>query len=370
MSTNESKMRLLLLSLFIFITLYLIRFYTSGYSFEEGQMVRVSGRLSEEPTVVNGRQRLVISNIRVYADQFPEYHYGGWLSVEGEAAMGKGGWYLKNAKVGEVLEVPKVSKALPRLRQRILELYGKFLPEPHSALLSGIVLGTKSSLAPTFFEGLRTTGTLHVVVASGMNISLFAGSILNGLAIFVSRRRAIIPALLGVLTYVVLVGFEPPIVRAAVMGAISFAAQAYGREFDAWRALFISAALLLLLNPLWLFDVGFQLSFAATAGMLAFGVRIHRLLSHVAGFMREGLSTTLAAQIPVTPILFVAFGQVSLVSPLVNALILWTVPFIMAGGMLVALLGLVWEPIGQLASWFVWLLLEYFVTIVRLFSNV
>ena len=80
------------------------------------------------------------------------------------------------------------------------------LPEPHGALLSGIVLGTKTSLDPQFFEGLKTTGTLHVVVASGMNITLFAGSILQGLAVFMGRRKAIIPALVGVFIYVVLVG--------------------------------------------------------------------------------------------------------------------------------------------------------------------
>lgn len=365
-------MKLLLLSISIFIILYLIRFYTSGYGFEEGQKIRVSGRLAEEPALVNGRQRLVISNIRIYLDQFPEYHYGDRLSIEGEVAKGRAGWYLKDPKVVPLDDArgKPVSKALPRLRQMILELYGKFLPEPHSALLSGIVLGTKTSLDPEFFEGLRVTGTLHVVVASGMNITLFAGSILNGLAIFTSRRRAILPALLGVLIYVVLVGFEPPIVRAAVMGSIAFVAQAYGKEFDAWRALFISAGLLLLLNPLWLFDVGFQLSFAATAGMLAFGNSIHGFLGRAPKFIREGLSTTLSAQIAVSPILLFSFGQVSLISPIVNVLILWTVPFIMAGGMIIAIVGLILEPIGQVVAWFVWLLLEYFVRVVTLFANV
>ncbi|MDO8503837.1 MAG: ComEC/Rec2 family competence protein [bacterium] len=361
-------MKLPLLSLFIFIGLYLLRLDAIRPSFQEGQMVRVSGPLSEEPTLVDGRQKLVVGNIRVYLEQFPEYHYGDRIVVEGEVAKGKGGWYLKDPRVAPLDDARGKQVSLYGLRRRILELYGKFLPEPHSALLSGIVLGTKSSLAPTFFEGLKTTGTLHVVVASGMNISLFAGSILTILAVFMGRRRAILPSLFAIFLYVALVGFQPPIVRAAIMGSIAFTAQAYGREFDAWRALFLSAAVLLLINPLWLFDVGFQLSFAATAGMLAFGSRLNTFLGRVPQFVRGDLATTLSAQIAVFPILLFSFGQVSLISPLVNVLILWTVPFIMIGGMIIALLGLIFEPIGQIAAWFVWLLLEYFVRVVGLFS--
>lgn len=366
-------MRLLLLSLLIFVPTYLIRFYTVRPSFKEGQRVRITGQISEEPLVVEGRQRLLVGGVRVYLDRFPEYHYGDRVVAEGEMAKGRSGWYLKHPNVEKLV----AGGPLHSLRQKTLELYGKYLPEPHSALLSGIVLGTKTGLDAEFFSGLRKTGTLHVVVASGMNISLFAGGILGALAYFVGRKRAIIPALLGVLVYVILVGFQPPIVRAAVMGSIAFAALAWGREFDAWRALFISAGLLLLLNPLWVFDVGFQLSFAATAGMLAFTPYFANFLEViitrsryllVLNWIRGDLSVTLGAQLAVAPILLLSFGQISFISPLTNALILWTIPFIMAGGMIIAGLGFLWEPLGQVGAWFVWILLEYFVKVVEIFD--
>lgn len=359
-------MKLLLLSLAAFIPLYLIRYVTVRPSFEEGQRVRLTGQVSEEPSLVNSKQRIVIGSVRIYLDRFPEYHYGDRVVAEGEVISGRAGWFLKGPKVKKL----EPGGALYALRQRTLGLYGKYLPEPHGALLAGIVLGTKSSLAEEFFEALKTTGTLHIVVASGMNITIFAGGILRILSPFLGRRRAIIPALAGVAAYVILVGFQPPIVRAAVMGSIAFAALAWGREFDAWRALFLSAAILLLVNPLWLFDVGFQLSFAATAGMLAFAQKFStsRPLLLVPSFIRGDLGITLAAQLAVSPILLFSFGQVSLISPLVNALILWTVPLIMTGGMLVAGLGLLFEPLGQLAAWFIWLLLEYFVRVVGVFG--
>lgn len=367
-----------LLVAIVIIGLYLLRLDAFRPSFQEGDRVRITGRLSEEPTLVDGRQKLVLGQVRVYIDRFPEYHYGEKLAVVGVTARGKAGWYLERPEVSSSLDFrstsltagardKRVPRALETLRERVLELYGKFLPEPHSALLSGIVLGTKTSLDTSFFEALRKTGTLHVVVASGTNIALFAGSLLSILATLIGRKHAIIPALLAVWVYVLLVGWQPPIVRAAIMGSIAFTAQAWGREFDAWRALFISAVALLLLQPLWLFDVGFQLSFAATAGILAFSSSIIKRLVLVPVF-REDLATTLAAQIAVSPILFFNFGQFSVISPLVNALILWTVPLIMAGGGIIAFLGVLWEPLGQVASWFVWIPLEYFVRIVQIFG--
>lgn len=356
---------LILLSL---IGVYLIRFYTARPSFEEGDRVRVRGMIQEDPTIINGRQKLVVAQIRIYLPIFPEFQYGERIAAEGVVAKGEGGWYLKQSEVSRVAQVSQVPRTFLGLREKILGLFGKFLPEPHAALLKGIVLGTKTSLDSNFFEALRTTGTLHVVVASGANIAMFAGGLLGFLATWVGRRRAIWPALAAVWFYVFLVGWQPSIVRAGIMGSIAFLAQSLGREFDAWRALFISALGMLLLEPQWLFDVGFQLSFTATAGILAFSTRIHKLIVLMPGIIRENLAATLGAQIAVSPILFFSFGQVSLIGPLVNALVLWTVPVIMLGGMAIMGLGLLWQPLGQLAAWFVWLPLEYFVRIIQIFS--
>lgn len=363
------------LILVIFVGLYLFRFYTTRPIFQEGDRVRVRGTIQEDPVVVDGQQKLVVAQIRIYLPRFPEYEYGDRVVAEGMVQRGEGGLFLK--KVEKVEKVNQVEEEFLGLRERILGLFGKFLPEPHAALLKGIVLGTKSSLDLQFFEKLRKTSTLHIVVASGANIAMFAGGLLNVLAVGVGRRRAIWPALVAVWAYVFLVGWQPAIVRAGIMGSIAFLAQAVGKEFDAWRALFISGGAMLLWEPNWLFDVGFQLSFAATAGILAFSPGISRFLLRVIrgmggigviGVIKESLATTLGAQIAVSPIIFFSFGQVYLIGPLVNALVLWAVPFIMLGGMFVGVMGVIWEPLGQAAAWFVWILLEYFVRIVKLFS--
>lgn len=363
------------LVLAIFAGVFLIRFYTTRPSFQEGDRVRVTGTIQEEPVVSGTSQKIVVGGLRAYVPRFPEYGYGEKIVAEGVIAKGKGGWFLK--KVEKVEKVDGVEKGFLGLRERILGLFGKFLPEPHAALLKGIVLGTKSSLDFGFFEALRKTSTLHVVVASGGNIAIFAGGFLNMLSTLIGRRRAIWPTLALVWFYVFFVGWQPAIVRAGIMGSIAFLAQAMGKQFDAPRALFASAGFMLLWEPQWLFDLGFQLSFAATAGILAFTSGISRFLLRVIGgmgdmgimrVMRESLATTLAAQIAVSPLLFFAFGQISLIGPLVNVLVLWTVPFIMLGGIIMGDMGVMWEPLGQISAWFVWLPLEYFVRIIMLFS--
>lgn len=373
------------LVLAIFVGVYLIRFYTTRPIFEGGDRVRVTGTIQEEPVISGTSQKIVVGELRAYVPRFPEYGYGEKIVMEGVVEKGKRGWVLK--KVEKVERVDQVKKGLLGPRERILELFGKFLPEPESALLKGIILGTKSSLDSEFFEALRKTSTLHVVVASGGNIAIFAGGFLNMLSTLIGRRRAIWPTLAVVWFYVFFVGWQPAIVRAGIMGSIAFLAQAMGKQFDASRALFASAGAMLLWEPQWLFDLGFQLSFAATAGILVFTSGISRFLLRVPNMakgwlmwvmrgiprqardiVRENLATTLAAQIAVSPILFFAFGQISLIGPLVNVLVLWTVSFIMIGGMIVGAMGVIWEPLGQILAWFVWLPLEYFVRIVQLFS--
>jgi competence protein ComEC len=347
---------------------YLYRLHKASSTLVEGARIRLTGQISEDPVVQAGRQRLVVGNVRIYTDSFPEYLYGDRIIAEGRLAKGKGGWYLE--KTDRLEKVKDAENIIISIRQRVLELYKRYLPEPHAGLVSGIVLGTKSSLDSGFFEALRTTGTLHIVVASGTNISIFAGTILTVLAYFLGRRHALFPALIAVWFYVFLVGWQPPIVRAGVMGSVAFTAQALGREFDSWRALLFSAAVLLILNPLWLWDVGFQLSFAATAGILAFYHNISRILHSLPIILKESIATTLSAQIAVSPILLFSFGQISLIAPVVNALVLWIVPAVMIGGMALGVIGILSQPLGQFLAWFLWVPLEYFIQIVMLFSKV
>ena len=220
-----------------------------------------------------------------------------------------------------------------------------------------------------FWQNLRETGTLHVVVASGQNVSMVANFLIGVLVLLISRRKALWLAMGGAILYVLMVGAEPPVVRAGIMAILAYLAQFLGREEEGTLALFFAAGVMLLINPLLLFDLGFQLSFTATGGILWLYPWLKEKKLFSLPFLGEALATTLAAQIGVMPILLTNFGQISFLSPLINALVLWEVPLIMVLGLIVILLGLFIKPLAVVLSWFVWLLLTFFVKVIELFGS-
>jgi competence protein ComEC len=248
------------------------------------------------------------------------------------------------------------------IRQEIISFYRASLAEPHASLVAGVVLGSKSEVPESFWNALKASGTAHVVVASGMNVTLVAGFLVSFLILFVPRYKACVFALLGIWLYAVLCGFDAPIIRAAIMGSIAFVAVALGKLSFAWRGLIISAVVMLIIKPQWIFDLGFILSFAATASLMVFGNAFRSLIEklRLPKAIGEGLYTSLAAQIFVLPILYFTFGYVSIWSPIINMLVLWTIPYITVLGMIAAIIALIFSPLAvpilylayPLTSWF------------------
>ncbi|MEK7521618.1 MAG: ComEC/Rec2 family competence protein [Patescibacteria group bacterium] len=278
---------------------------------------------------------------------------------------------ITDGKTWQVQTESKTAFSLDWLREKILSNFKSLLPEPHASLLSGIVLGTKSSLDSEFFEALRKTSTLHIIVASGTNVALVGGAILRIFPPYIGRKQSTILTILAICLYVLLVGLEPPIIRAAIMGTIGFTALALGRESNAIRALLISAALMLLVWPQWISDLSFQLSFLATLGVIVLGNPISQIrpIRQIPNIFKESVATSLGAQAAVAPLIWLHFKEFSAIGPVVNVLVLWTIPFIMAGGMLLGLISLI-SPIRLMSypiAWFLWLPLEYFVRVVNLF---
>ena len=125
---------------------------------------------------------------------------------------------------------------------------------------------------------------------------------------------------------------------------------------------------MLIYNSDWALDIGFILSFVSTGSLMLFEKRIRGWLSRVPEILKEGLSTSLAAQIGVAPILFVTFGQFNILSPLINALVLWTVPYIMILGSIGGVVGLAIPLLGKFIIFLSYPLLWWFVKIVEIFG--
>lgn len=346
------------------LLLVFARWLTTTPVYKEGQKIKITATITEEPIRYSYYQKISLAGFNVYLPPFPEISYGDRVVVIGK---------VENKKLVNAVLVGKEEKILPLsiLRETILNVFRKSLPEPHAALVAGITLGAKSDLPTDFWDSLKKTGTAHVVVASGMNVTLVASFIIAVLLLFLPRRKALPVALLTILGYVALSGFDAPILRAAIMGTIAFTAQELGRVSSAWRALLISGLIMLIIYPQWISDLGFILSFVATGSMVLLQKKIGKALTFIPDIfkvLREDFSTTLAAQIGVAPILFITFGQFNILSPLINTLILWTIPLIMIIGAIGGLVGLLLPALGRLILYLSYPLTWWFINIVKFFS--
>ena len=204
-------------------------------------------------------------------------------------------------------------------------------------LAAGMLWGGSGNLSYQTREAYRRVGLLHIVAASGYNVTLMTGWILSVGLIWLSRRWALGVTIIGVIIYMIIAGMQPSIIRAGIMSILAMVGLILGRERDAKWLLVITGGMMLAWNPKLISDIGFQLSFAATWGLVWLAPK-------------GDLGTTLAAQAMTTPLILHHFGNLSVISPLVNAVLLWTVPLIMQ----ITAVGLVWGPI----NWLAWPLLR------------
>lgn len=254
------------------------------------------------------------------------------------------------------------------LRQQLEINFGRLLPLEQASLLSGMVLGSKKAIPKDFYRALKQTGTLHIVVASGMNVALLAGFLMPILALFFKRKIAVIPLVILIWFYAFLTGFEAPIIRASIMASLTFLAQEFGKQADPKRILIITAILMIFFKPALISEVSFQLSFISTAGLI-FLCPVFKTSKNI--FLRnENFSATLAAQIATLPIIVLNFGQYNFFSLVVNFLVLWTVPLVTSAGMIIGVLSLFAKPVAKLFAYLIYPVLKYFVIVIQTFSKI
>lgn len=247
-------------------------------------------------------------------------------------------------------------------------LINQLYSEPHASLMNGLLLGVKN-LPKELEEAFKITGTIHVVVVSGYNISLVGGFFLR-LSGLLKRQQAILLTLTAIVLYTLLVGPNPPVVRSALMASVSYLGVWLGRQRLALFSLLMAAGLMVALNPAIISSISFQLSFLATLGILVFADKFNLYLKNIPQPFKESLTVTLAAQIMVLPVIFYNFGTISLISPLVNTLVLWTIPLATVLGFISLLLGLIFFPLGVLFAWIAWAPMSIFIFIVNLGADI
>ncbi len=226
----------------------------------------------------------------------------------------------------------------------LADIYEIF-PDPEASLEAGILLGVDNGIPEDLQQAFKNTGTAHIIAISGFNIAIIAGIFVFLFSRFFGRRWGAVAAIAGIMLYTILVGASPSVVRAAIMGSLSIFALQIGRRQAALNTLGFVAALMVLWNPLLLWDIGFQLSFAATLGLIMFAEPLENLAvrltsrwlsaekaKKVAAPIAEFFLLTLAAQITTLPVMAYHFGQVSLISLIANPFVLPVQPALMVTG--------------------------------------
>lgn len=346
---------------FFIVSLIIFRYFSTRPIYKNGDTVRITATVFSDPISYPNSQSLKAGGLKIYLPLFPEISYGDRITVEGNVSDGK----LSDAKLISVRSSRGFGSGI---RNKIINFYQKSLPQPMSGLTAGITLGSKGAIPAEFWNRVRSTGVAHVVVASGTNVTFVVSFLMISLTFFLSRRKAILFVILGIILYLYLSGFDAPLVRAAIMAFLVFVSEGSGRMIGSWRNLLLTAAVMLIVKPDWIVDIGFALSFVSTASIMLFEKKIEEKLKFVPKIVKEGLSTSLAAQVGVAPILFVTFGQFNILSPIINALVLWTIPFIMILGVLGGTIGLIIPTLGKLILWLSYPLSWWFTAVVDIFA--
>ncbi|RJQ36517.1 ComEC/Rec2 family competence protein [Candidatus Microgenomates bacterium] len=388
---SQPKIILIAVILLFFLSFRFYFFYHNISNLYNGQSLSLETTLLQEPKISGGYQRFSVNQengeqIFIITPKYPSFGYGDSVRITGKIEERA----LNSKKVIMTMFLPKIEAVnsnsnftvnplnsvlavITNIRQNIIQIMAKTLPPLYSSLLLGIVFGIKEGMPKEFMDNLRLSGVLHVIAASGMNVTMTAGFLSAIFSVIFKRQIAILVSIVGIIFYAVVSGLEPSIVRASIMGIIVFTAQMLGRQNLAVFSLFTAGFLMLFISPSLLFNVGFQLSFVSTLGLLYIRPLFERkkrmkvLLKK--SLVGEDITTTISAQAATLPILLVNFGSYSFFSIIVNALVLWTIPFLMIFGGVGVILGVVFQPLGKFVIYLTLPLLLYFEKIINFFAS-
>ena len=342
-------------------------------------------------TTVEGRElRGKAGRVLVTLGRYPQYHYGDLLEFKGkietpfETEDFSYRNYLAKDGIYSVAQYPRteiiargqgssIKAWLLAAKQYFASTLAAILPEPHNSLLLGLLLGLKRSLPADLVDQLKATGLTHIVAISGFNISIITRILGEAFRRWFGRLPAFALTFLGLIAFVIITGATASVIRAAVMGIVVLLAMNIGRLSGMGGALLLAASGMAWMSPMILFfDLGFQLSFLATLGLIFFSEFFETLLHSVPDFLelRTTLAATLSAQLFVWPILIYNFDQLSIISPLANILVLPLIPPLMLIGFVTGVVTIVNSTLALIPGWITWGLLQYMLYAIYILARV
>jgi competence protein ComEC len=328
------------------------------------------------------------------------WHYGDRLALSGrletpsETELFSYRAYLARQEILSVLSRAEASLLLEgqgnpllagiyALKERAHAILYRIFPDPEASLLAGILLGEEKGIPAHVQTAFKDTGTSHIIAISGFNMTIIAGLFAGSFGRLLGPRKGALAAVLGIGLYTILVGANAAVVRAAIMGGLSIFARQVGRRQHGLNTLAFTAAVMALFNPQVLWDIGFQLSVAATLGLVLYAEPLSQAFKRVASRyipqetaerlarpVGEYFLFTLAAQLLTLPLLAYHFRSISLVALIANPVILPAQPPVMVLSGIAVILGLVYQPLGQLAGYLALPFVTYTIRVVEFFARI
>ena len=275
-----------------------------------------------------------------------QFDYGDYLRNHNTYAV----FYAKNYNVlnKELPMKAKILQGISDYRERILAIHSKYLPSPNLEILGGIVFGDDAVNTPkNIKQSFVSSGLLHILAASGMNVAFIYGFFFWLLNLFkVNFKINVLFGMLMVIVYTFMTGLGPSVIRASIMLLFVLLGKLIDRDAHSISLLSFVALLMLLYNPFFINDVGFQLSFIVTFGILIMSSAIIRSKNSIINYFIGIVTIPIIAQLWVIPIQIYYFNNISIYSIFANTMSVPVLMLISFGGFISSLLAGI-QPIAD-----------------------
>ena len=333
--------------------LILVNTYLGNCPYEYGDVLKIKGKL-ERP---------------IKQKNFGEFDYESYLARE------KIFTYLNIWQERDILKIGEndlnllVSFSLSA-RNKIKEITEQTLPPPYNYLLIGMLLGEKSFILPHLKEVFTEAGVMHILAVSGLHVGIIAMALLALLSMLkLPKKLKLFTLILILIMYASITGFRPSVLRATIMFILLIGGKLINRSRNLNISLFFAAFLILLLNPLILYDAGFLLSFIVTFFIINLSPILQGLFSKIVVWIKNPLAVSTAAWVGIFPLSAYFFSKVSIISIISNIFIIPLTGIAVILGFITFFIGLMSISLAGLFSNLNYLVLNLITLISKSFSS-
>ncbi len=258
------------------------------------------------------------------------------------------------------------------IKKTLIQKLEKNMVEPQVSLLAGIIFGENRVFSEKFEQYLRNSGTNHIVAASGYNVTILI-LMVNKLFKFLNKKYKDILSLLVIWLFCIMSGMSASIIRASIMGSFTLLSSFLGRYHSIHRTFVMGIWLFVFISPAVVFDIGFQLSVAATLGLIYLSPSIKDFLKKKriknSEFFEEHMLSTISCTLFTLPVLVLNFGTFTCIGIFANVLILPVLESTMLWGVLGLLFSFISNSISKIFFAVSFVQLKYFEIVVTKLGN-